>query len=348
MKQKRDVRFIVLGAVILLFIAGCEGDDGGAATGGVPRTPFLGGTQGLEIGFMEGLPPEEVTDGDTFPFQVFVNLKNVGEYEIGKNNAKVNLIGFSPGDFGVTAANLKRTTEEALIPRQRDSEGNVIEPIEIIIEFPNNGDTDNEKFNYGGKIAGNTPFIFRADVCYKYQTKAVSEICVLQDMINPADDAICEPSAPKKVFSSGSPLQVTSFRQNVVGNDKIQFSFDIVHSGSGNIFDYLNTGNPANCPKDLTNRRKNEDVVWVDVNTGLTAMENVKDLTCVGLDDTQAGGYKRGGDIKLISGRRTITCMQTLPPVEGRGDFKKQIDITLDFNYLDNVDREVLVKHLID
>ena len=345
MKQKRDVRFIVLGAVILLFIAGCEGDDGGAATGGVPRDPFLGGTRGLEISFLDGLPPEEVTDGGTFDFQAFVSLKNNGEHEFtpplsdisGVQDIKVSLIGFAPSDFRSSDDDL--TDQSPLnVPtaRKRGSEGNIVEPTEVFIEFP----TSDTFFSYNGELAGNTAFIFRAEVCYTYQTKAVSEICVLENLINPADDAICVPSEEKRVYSSSSPLQVTSFRQAIVGRDKIQFSFDIVHSGSGDVFAL--GGDASSCPKE--NRRRYEDLVEVIVDTGLTSGDS-SDLTCAGLDTTPLV-YSRAGPVKLIDGRRTITCTQNI--LSYGNDFKKVVDITLIFNYLDNVDQEVLVKHLID
>jgi len=329
MKQKRDVRFIVLGAVILLFIAGCEGDDGGTTTGGVPRDPFLGGTDGLEIEFEEGSPPEEVTDGNTFPFQAVVRLKNVGEYEIGGNNAKVNLIGFSPADFDSDFDKLEVVVADALTARQRDSEGNIIEPVEAFVKFPS-GTGD---FNFEESIAGNTPFIFRADVCYKYQTNAVSEICVLK---NVGDDAICDPSESKKVFSSGSPLQITSFQQIAGGTGKVRFSFDIVHSGSGDIFD---GANPALCQKA---NRVAKEIVDVTVDTGIGVTGS---LVCIGLDEWQRAGVDQG-PVKLISGKRTITCTQDISSIQN--DLKKVVDIKLDFNYLDNVDQEVLVKHLID
>ena len=78
MRQRRHTTFIVLGIVLLLFIAGC-GSSGEVSTG-APTTPFLGGSQGLIIGFLDGSPPEEVTDGDTFDFQALVSLENRGEY----------------------------------------------------------------------------------------------------------------------------------------------------------------------------------------------------------------------------------------------------------------------------
>jgi hypothetical protein len=330
MKQKRDVRLIVLGVILLFFLAGCDkGDDD---SGGAPTTPFLGGTKGLEIGFVEDLPPEEVADGGTFEFQAMVSLKNSGEYEVGKENVRVDLIGILPADFSASTSDLKdRNPDDDLTPRQRDSEGNIIEPVETFVLFPG----ENENFNFIGSIAGNTLFIFRADVCYKYQTRAVSEICVLENMIDVADDAICEPSGEKSVFSSCSPVQVTAFRQNVVGRDRIQFSFDIEHSGSGKVFELSEN---ADCPKESSARRTKEDRVEVTVDTGL----GYGNLNCIGLSGS---GDTQTGFVKLVNGKRTVTCTQTLNA--DRGDFKKSIDITLEFDYLDSVDKDVLVKHLL-
>ena len=59
MIAKRELRLIAFSAVFLLFIAGC---GGGKTPAGAPTTPFLGGTSGLDISFLEGSPPEDVTD----------------------------------------------------------------------------------------------------------------------------------------------------------------------------------------------------------------------------------------------------------------------------------------------
>ncbi len=78
MRQKRHFMLMAFGMIFLFFIAGC--DRGRDTPGGAPTTPFLGGSQGLEIGFIDGSPPDEVTDDD-FDFQVIVGLKNLGESE---------------------------------------------------------------------------------------------------------------------------------------------------------------------------------------------------------------------------------------------------------------------------
>jgi hypothetical protein len=153
-----------------------------------------------------------------------------------------------------------------------------------------------------------------------------------------ADGARCAPSESKAGFGSGSPMRVTGFRQNVVGKDKIQLSFDVAHTGSGDVFDPTIT---AECPKTPRDRRTKEDVINITVDTGLTTAT----LNCVGLGDVAGATAKQRGPVKLVNGRRTVTCTQGLDA--GRTDFKKSVDVTLDFNYLSSADKEILVKHVI-
>ena len=335
MKHKKDLRFIVLGTVFLFLISACSTQQ---ETGAAPKTPFLGGTAGLDINFLEESPPNEVTDQNSFPFQAVVSIKNNGETDVLATGAKISLVGFFPSLFGANAADLsnKQLTED-LKGRQRDSEGNIIESVQSFVTFP----TDATQFNFVGSIAGNTMSIFRADVCYKYQTRATSEICVLENQIDVAKDALCKPSEPKTIFSSSSPIQVGSFKQNVVGKDKMQFSFDLVHSGQGYVFD---PAVAADCPKDPTVKRMKQDNVNIGVKTGIGTAGQLK---CVGLSDQTVAG-QTNGTVKLINGKRSITCTQELPPQAQRTDFKKPVDITIDFNYLASKDKEVLVKHLIN
>jgi len=178
MVQKRHITLIPFGVVLLFLIAACNG--GGEISSGAPTTPFLGGSQGLEIGFLGGSPPGEVTDADSFPFNVIVKIKNLGEFNLGKEEVNVSLIGISPNDFNMDAVNITgKIPEDDPVGRQRDSEGNIIEPVETFVEFPQGADNKKLEFNFKGDVTGNTIFVFRADVCYKYNTVVLSEICVL-------------------------------------------------------------------------------------------------------------------------------------------------------------------------
>ncbi|MCH9029164.1 MAG: hypothetical protein IH819_06015 [Bacteroidetes bacterium] len=124
----------------------------------------------------------------------------------------------------------------------------------------------------------------------------------------------------------------TAFRAE---KDKISFNFDITHSGRGDVFKEGDADSPAaDCPRDPRERRQKENKVFVAVDTG------IPNLKCVGF----SGGTS--GFVTLVDGRRGITCAQELDP--GRNDFETNVEITADFNYRDNVEQEVLVKHLLD
>ena len=325
-------KFVYLSSIfaLLVLISACQ-QGSSDSTGTAPKTPFLGGTKGLDLKFLDGSPPKEVTDSGTFPFQAIVSMKNQGEFDLKKDQVKVDLIGILPENFGTSIEDLSgKRPQDDPSPKKRDSEGNVIEPVETFITFPSDGSS----FNFENSVTGNTPFIFRADVCYKYQTKALSRICVLRDLINTKKNTICKPSESKKIFSSASPVQVSSFRQTVAGQDKISFSFDIVQSGKGSVFKEGDSTSPAaDCPKDPRASREKENKVLVNVDTKLP------NLRCVGLEGTTSG-Y-----VTLVDGKRTITCTQELD--SGRNDFETNVDITLDFNYNDITEEQVLVKHLI-
>ncbi len=345
MMNKKRMVFSAFGVILLFLIAAC--DSGQKDTGGAPKTPFLGGTDGVQIKFLEGNPPTEVTDKNSFPFQAVIGIKNNGETDIAAAGAIISLGGFLPSTFRSADADfldsdLTKKSTEALNGRYRDSEGNVIESVETFISFPKDG----KQFNFKGEVAGNSPSSgdFKASVCYKYRTKAVSELCVLQNQIEAAKNSICIPGEAKPIFSSSSPIQVNSFRQNAVGRDKIQFSFDIVHAGQGQVFDFSSTA--ADCPTDPREpeKRLKEDSVKVTIKTGIGSVDQLK---CVGLTTSKSadGTVSASGSVKLINGKRPVTCAQDLP--SPRTEFRKPIDIIVDFNYLSSTTTQVLVKHLI-
>ena len=324
MVQKRRGLLALIGVISLFFIVGC---GGGGDEISLKDTPFIGGSKGLELKFLDGAPPDEITDV-SFPFQAVVSIKNVGEHDIAKNQVRVDLSGILASDFGSAAiTNIQPADDPS--SRKKDSEGNIIEAVETFATIPQAG----SNLQLGsGKILGNTKFTFRADVCYQYETNAIGSVCVLSNMIDIDNDAICSPKGSRPISSSGSPIRVTSFRQSIVGEHKIQFSFDIAHSGTGNIFqqELAATG----CPKDASSKRTRENRVKVTVNTGISGT-----LTCVGIG---TGTGSVSSNVVLSDGKRTITCTQDVPA----SDFERNVDIKLEFNYHDSIDKEVLAKKL--
>lgn len=328
---------LVFLAVLVLFISACA-NKSGASQGTAPRTPYIGGTAGIGINFEKDSPPPEVTDDESFGFRAIVRLNNNGEFTVPKDRIKINLIGFDPSDFGHSFDDLRDVVPtDDLLAKVRDAEGNIKEGTTTFAEFPKSGSDF-----IPSKFPGNTPFTFRAQVCYNYMTQATTKLCVLRDMINVRDDGFCRPSENKVIYSSSAPVQVVNFRQTVVGKDKLSFTFDIVLSGNVDIFWSKDGRMPSTfddgCPRAPRARRE------VENNVGVRITEIPNDpifagaITCGGLDGQSVG------IVRLINGRRTVTCTGTL--ATDRLDLEKTVGIELIYNVLDNKETDVLIKHL--
>ena len=291
------------------------------------QSPFLGGTQGVTIYFVENSPPREVYDGGNSPFNMVLKLKNNGEYFIPRDSVSIKLSGFAPEAFGFTPDEMKVNPQEDLIATTIDSQGTRIEGNEVYVEFQN--------ANHEQSITGATftyPTI-KADVCYQYGTVAQSILCSREDLVQPQGEGVCSLSEDKIVFNSAAPVQVTRLRQNPLARDKIGFQFDVQHLGvdaSGKVFE-LGTA----CEETF---RTYEDKVIVRVNTKRPG------LYCSGLvgtgTTTTTGTVE--GSINLYGGKKTVQCTQG---IENPGDFEFPITIELEYDYQNTVKTSLVVKH---
>ncbi len=332
---------IALLVCLVLLVSACN-KKSGASSGTAPRKPFIGGTSAVTVNFEKDSPPPEVTDDGSFAFNAILRLKNEGEAKVSRKDIKINLAGFDPADFSISGFDDVRDNvpDNDMEPKRMDAEGSLIEGTITFATFPKSGDSF-----IPSRFIGNTEFTFRTDVCYNYQTFSSTKLCVLRDMINVRDNAgICKPSGTRSVYSSSAPVQVTNFRQSVVGKDKISFTFDISLSSNVEIFwDNLEskpTDFESGCPRDPRARRERENTVGVEI-TEIPTDPIVQSFRCGGLD--RDGGRK--GIVRLVSGKRTITCTADL--VQDRLDLEKNIGINLIYNVLDNKQTKVLVKHLV-
>ncbi|HLC65999.1 MAG TPA: hypothetical protein VJI46_07815 [Candidatus Nanoarchaeia archaeon] len=307
----RKITF-ALGVLTMLIVVGCTQE-----TGPSTATPFIGGSIGLLIDFVEQAPPPEVFDGGDFAFDVEVDLKNVGETFVEKGDVTVQIIGIDPAEFSTTASALKKSPEEDLDPTKKDPDGAIIEGTETFVAFPD--------LNHEEELSGNTPFTFRANVCYKYQTVANAMMCIKEDLLDTSDTSVCIVNEDKTAFNSGAPVAVTSFKEQASGRDKVSFLFTVEHIGSGDVFKI-----GQDCDDTV---RANENRVLVNVDSGISG------LSCSGLSD----GTATSGYVTLYSGRRVVRCTQELAD---RTDYEKPVVITLDYDYEEFVEKGVLVKHV--
>ena len=295
--------------LLITILAGCAQETGPAMT-----DPFIGGTTGLTMEFIDGAPPAEVYDGNSFPFTAVIKLENVGETDIAIGAATLKISGIDPADFGTTASSLSQGTSEILLGSKKGAEGNIIEGGILHITFPSTGD-----FNYESELSGNIQFPFLANLCYKYATKTNTMLCIKEDPLS-TTETICSSNEAKQTFNSGAPVQIANFKETPRGDDKIAFTFDVIHRGTGKIF-----GQNSGCEDSITNKNK----VFLTVNTGIDGLE------CTGLTE---GGY-----LTLYEGKRSVTCSQSVSGATG--DFEKVTEITIDYDYEQEKLTHVLVKH---
>ncbi len=288
----------------LLLLSGC-GREGRQVT----LQPFIGGTEGLELEFAPDFRTE-VRDGGEDSFDVPVWLENRGETLVRKGDIRVQLQGIKPEEFGKSAADLMLAPDEDLEPRDQDDAGNTIQGTRLSVEFRN--------LNHQSKIVGSQlTYPLRADICYGYRTDAVSKLCVRSDLLNPEPAGICDIEGGKEAYNSGAPVHVQSFREFKQSRDKVRFTFDVKHVGSGEVWT-----KGSLCEGDI-NRLKNRVIVTVDSNT--------PGLSCTGL--TQASGTGVSGEVTLFDGVKTVSCTQELAD---RGNYEQRVDITLGYNYYDS------------
>ena len=305
-------RSLLILALLLLVACGPSEDTAQVVN---LQSPFLGGTDGLVLGFQD--LRQEVFDSGRDPFDVVVRLENKGESIVAKNNVRVKLSGINPSEFGKTETQLSASPSDDVIEVRKEPSGNTITPPPVFVEFTG--------LDHKNELSGaQNQFIIRADACYLYRTKAVSKVCVRENILTPAPGGICEINADKPVVSSGAPVQFSNFKESTRAKDKIGFTFDITNSNNGHIYE-RNTACDAS-------KRQNENRVYITVSTG------VQGLLCTGLEATTKGAE---GFVTLYGGSKTISCTQS---ISSKTDFEQLVNLEAVYDYEQSTQASITVK----
>lgn len=303
-----------IGILALFFLAACTG---GGDTAELAQ--FIGGTQGLAVTFEPNTPPAEAFDGGFSPFDVVVRLENKGEETVKTGDTTVRITGVLEPEFNLKTGDLTQKVGEELTAIRKDATGKVLPGNPVFVEFKN--------FNHLSAITGNAlDFPLRADVCYKYATKASTLLCSRSNNLQPEPNGICEITGDKPVANSGAPVQISNVKQAARSTNSITFSFDIGHVGTGLVFESASV-----CDK---TQRKYEDSVKIDVET------KVDGLSCSGLDS--AGSGRVTGTSKLYTGTKTVTCTQSF---NSPSDAVIPVTMTIGYDYEERAQTTVTIKH---
>jgi hypothetical protein len=200
-------KIIIVLAIFALILAGCQEEGQKVAI----SAPFIGGTAGISFDFSQ--LREEVYDGGTDPFDIVLQIENKGEADIQKDHMRITLSGINPTEFSKTEAQLATTPTEDIIAMKKDAMGNIQAGPPIFVTFSD--------LNHAGQITGTQiDFPIRANMCYLYNTKTISKICVRKNILASQAGGICEINEDKPVFNSGAPIQITRLTESARAKDK--------------------------------------------------------------------------------------------------------------------------------
>ena len=308
----KKMLILMMGAMLLLS-ACSEGD-----TNFISTTPFLGGTEGLKISFIDNFPPSVVGDGGTDEFDVIVEVDNRGEHEVPAEDVLVRLSGFSPNVFNKAVDDLSLNLPSALEANEKASDGTRLRSFPLEIEF--------NSFNYQGRVQGNQQVPLRAEICYTYTTQVISSLCIKSDYRRDNTGDICAVDANRQVFNSAGPIQVVSARQTPSGEARTRITYVIENKDNGRVFQ---TGSACRVDDRDQNR------VFVRV-TGLGEGESA--------DCNLRGGDGVSGDVVLdTNGRAEFVCTFD---IDERSIARPQnYGLSLTYNYNEHIQTTIVVEN---
>jgi len=320
--MKRGLLALMIGFTI--FLVSCA-TPGGSDIGPI-ETPFAGGVEGLSMQFVRGAPPNEIFDNGKFPFSITVFIENLGEHDVLPGEGYLEITGIDPKAFDLSSqSDLRQDIPEEIDGVVKNFQGTILLGDKIDMSF--------DELNYLPDLTGNFVSRIRANLCYDYETIGTTNLCVKRDLLtNLATKQICDLSGPKRVFNSGSPIQITAVDQNPAGSDKLQVLFTISHVGFPEDRFYKQG---TECDDVETNPDK--DLVWFEVVSELAGSK----AECSGLRD--AVPDRSAGFVELQNGVDTqVVCGFDVTGVESI--YETPLNVKLRYRYSQFIEVPLLIK----
>ncbi len=309
MKKKAIIFFILL---LSVFVIGCTTQT--QTSSGV----FVGGEKGLELSFIKDEPQAKVLDDNQDEFSITILTKNLGEYDIPKGGIVATLQGISKDQFQMSSLNSKSDYSLAGTSKSRNR-----------IETGEQQELSFGKAKYRPKLDTDYDVEMRADVCYQYETRVASKVCVKKNTAKREAKDLCQTDNDNlKIEDSGAPVKVTNARQRPGGNNKVKLTFDIEKKGSGDVYE------PGTFTTECNEQKDKKDRLRVFV-ASVSGTLNVK---CRQMNDASEG------IVDLISGKRTVSCDIDTGSLQ-ESAFNDAFRIRLTYVYKDSVTKSFTVEH---
>jgi hypothetical protein len=304
MKKIMPFAFIAL----ILVISGCQEEDVTSVG------PFVGGNQGVSIDFVEGAPVSEFAVVDSIP--VKVKLVNEGEYNIPEGSAEVMLYGLAMNDFSLSS--MYKVVPQVLRGIQKD-----------LIEDGGEAQIEMGTLKYQPSVSNFIEPTMRAKVCYPYMTEARITACAnSREILESGGEVICGIEGEKIVSGgvSSSPVQITSFTEQLRGTDKVSFRITLENKGLGEV--YMKGSECATLDDPLTKSEKKDKAHFKIMPA---------EVNCIFYDGTEGNeGY-----VRLDGTSKVLTCNM---PVQNTGaSYTREVSVFLDFKYTQSAMKQLKI-----
>jgi len=271
----------------------------------------LTGNQGIEINFIPNMPPARVYPGK---ITILLRAENKGTSKLEQEKGTLYLSGFDPKIINIDKQNneVKKEIPELEGRGPYRTQGDIDQ-----IEFTGNiNKLSVEKYNT----------IILATACYKYKTKASTEVCIDPNPFTPTQQPkICTPTDIDLKSGQGAPIAVTKIEVDAA-KEKTRFRIHIKNTGKGTAFDESKISKCSPYSEGLSFTDIN--LIKVEkVTVAGTELENCKPLT--------------NNNLRLTEGEGTLYCeFET----QGTGAYITPISITLSYGYRDTTTKQIEVR----
>lgn len=265
-------------AALMIFVYGCaQGDD-------LAKGPFVGGTNGLDFGFVDNEPPSTVFADDE-EFDITISVENVGEFNIPERKVIATLGGIDTRDLGISSPN--KVLDVSLNGKTKsDKEVFSGDKDEILYE--------SALYKTKNPLVADFDARIRADVCYLYQTRATTKVCLKKKASQREVTDFCQVNNDNvNVDNSGAPVQIRDVREKSSGTNEVQLNFIVENVGSGKVYP------PNTFTNECIRKDDKEDKLEVEVRSA----SGRHTVSCSQL------GNKNKGEVRLsIDGLKQIRC----------------------------------------
>ncbi len=291
----------------VVFISGCGGDNE-VPTG---EGPFIGGSEGVLVSFVDSAPSYEFVAGQDIPVKLL--LKNNGEHDLAEGSVEAKLYGVHMPSFGLDS-DWKSVTSPLIGAKK----GFLEEGPEKMVDMGT--------LNYVAEISSPMETTLFGKICYPYRTSASVELCISsQEIEDSGGEVVCDISGEKVVSGgvSSGPVQLTSFAEQFEGRDRLVFKLAFGNSGTGELFD-----------KEISCSDTESIEGNLDENKVYLTMP--EDVTCFFVEGEESNaGYVRPG------GSPTTCYME----IENTGSsYERNMEVLMDYKYIEStsVDLRIL------